>query len=322
VSVGRDWAIGLDVGGTKIEAAQVEATGKIGRTIRRPTEASKGAAAVKASILSIIKELLENAGSPPLGVGIGMPGLIDPRDGSVSLAPNLDWKNEPFQADLAPELPVPVFVTNDVRAATWGEWKYGAGRGCEDLICLFVGTGIGGGAISGGRLLTGCGNSAGEFGHITISQGGRLCHCGNRGCLEALAGGWAIAEQAQEAARSNPGGAAVLLKMAGGQPEGITAEVVTQAFGAGDPAARRVMEQVAEALSAGVASLVNALNPCRCLLGGGVIGGMPDLVRQVSEGMRAKALPSAAKAVQILPAQLGGLAGVTGAASLAMSRFK
>jgi glucokinase len=321
-SVGGAWAIGIDVGGTKIEAAQVEATGRIGRMIRRPTEAHKGARTVKANILSAIKDLLENPGSRPAGVGIGMAGQIDPQDGSVRFAPNLGWKDEPFQADLARELPVPVFVTNDVRAATWGEWKYGAGQGCEDLICLFVGTGIGGGAISGGRLLSGCSNSAGEFGHITISQGGRLCHCGNRGCLEALAGGRAIAEQAQEAVRQDPGAAAVLLEMSGGRAEGITAQIVAQACGAGEPLACRLMKQVGEALSAGVASLANALNPCRCLLGGGVIGGTPDLVRQVDEGVREKALPTAAKVLQILPAQLGDLAGVAGAASLAMTRFK
>ena len=149
-----------------------------------------------------------------------------------------------------------------------------------------------------------------------------MCHCGNRGCLEALAGGRAIAEQAQEAVRQDPGAAAVLLEMSGGRAEGITAQIVAQACGAGEPLACRLMKQVGEALSAGVASLANALNPCRCLLGGGVIGGTPDLVRQVDEGVREKALPTAAKVLQILPAQLGDLAGVAGAASLAMTRFK
>ena len=322
VNASGAWAIGVDVGGTKIEAAQVDATGKIGRMIRRPTEARGGPKAVKTNILSVIKDLLQDAGSPPSGVGIGMAGQIDPKDGSVRFAPNLGWRDEPFQEELARALSLPVFVTNDVRAATWGEWKYGAGQGCEDLLCLFVGTGIGGGAISGGRLLSGCSNSAGEFGHITISQEGRLCQCGNRGCLEALAGGRAIAEQAQEAARMDPSEAAVLLQMSEGQMEKITAQVVAQACRAGDPLACRLMEEVGEALSAGVASLVNALNPCRCLLGGGVIGGTPDLVRRVDEGVRKRALPPATKTLQILPAQLGDLAGVVGSASLAMTRFK
>ena len=110
---------------------------------------------------------------------------------------------------------MPVVITNDVRAATWGEWLHGAGQGVEDLICLFIGTGIGGGVVSGGRVLTGASNSAGELGHMTIDLHGPPCTCGNRGCLEALAGGWAIARRALQAINDSPAAGEALLRGGG-----------------------------------------------------------------------------------------------------------
>jgi glucokinase len=312
------WAIGIDVGGTKIEGARVASTGKAGLRIQKATEAQKGPEAVKKIILSVVKALRKSEDGPPCGVGIGMAGEIDPQTGSIRFWPNFGWKDVPFREDLARNLSIPVAVFNDVRAITWGEWKFGAGRECEDLICLYVGTGIGGGVISGGRLLSGSGNSAGEFGHITVSMGNRRCSCGNRGCLQALAGGRAIAEQAQEAVQGDPAAGAVLLQMAGGQVEGITARTVIQACKAGDGMAGTIMGRAAEALSAGLASLVNAFNPRRCILGGGVIEGMRELIPQVECRVRKMALPPAVENLQILPAQLGNDAGVVGAASLAM----
>jgi glucokinase len=141
---------------------------------------------------------LRQGASPPVG-GSGSAGQIDPEHGMVRFAPNLGWHNVPFQSDLAGALGLPVVVTNDVRAATWGEWLHGAGKGCNDLVCLFIGTGIGGGVVSGGKMLSGCSNTAGEVGHMIINLHGPPCSCGSRGCFEALAGGWAIARQAREA---------------------------------------------------------------------------------------------------------------------------
>lgn len=312
------WAIGVDLGGTKIEAAAVEANGKLRQRIRRPTQAERGPAAVKADLVAAIKAIKNSYGPSPVGVGVGVAGQIDSLKGTVRFSPNLGWEDEPFQEDLRRALGLPVVVTNDVRAATWGEWLHGAGQGCPDLICLFVGTGIGGGVVSGGQILSGCSNSAGELGHITIDLNGPSCRCGNRGCLEALAGGWAIAQRAQELIAGDPHAGAFLLEIAAGKLEAVTAEMVAQASQKRDPLALRVINEATQALIAGAASLVNAFNPCRLILGGGVIEGLPELVGRVEWGVRQQALKAATEPLQIMMSGLRNDAGVVGAAALAM----
>jgi glucokinase len=174
------WAIGIDLGGTKTIVGQVDGQGKVRRKLLLPTNAPKGPASVKQAIASAVQTLLKDAGSLPAGIGVGVAGQVDAQKGAVFFAPNLGWRDEPLREDLARATGLPVRVENDVRAATRGEWLYGAGRGCNDLICLFVGTGIGGGVVSGGRLLAGCSNTAGELGHITIDLNGPgrgMGHC-------------------------------------------------------------------------------------------------------------------------------------------------
>jgi glucokinase len=314
----RPWAIGVDLGGTKVEVAHVDAEGRVRLRLRRATDVKDGPAAVEDEIVAAVRDLQGSVGNSPIAVGVGVAGQIEPSSGVVRFAPNLDWHDMPLQADLSKTLGLPVTVTNDVRAATWGEWLYGAGQGCTDLVCLFVGTGIGGGVVSGGQMLSGCSNTAGELGHITIDLHGPLCHCGNRGCLEAQAGGWAIAQRARQAITANPIAGVSLLEMAGGQPEAITAKIVAQAAHAANPLALQLVDQVAQALVAGAVSLVNAFNPCRLILGGGVIEGLPELVERVDKGVRQSALTAACSPLQVLPAQLHNDAGVIGAAALAM----
>ena len=315
------WAIGVDLGGTKIEVATVGDGGRLLGRLRRPTPVEAGPDGIIAAIAEASSTLIANRDSPPLGVGVGLAGQIGPQ-GLVRFAPNLGWQEVPFQKKLSQALRLPVLVTNDVRAATWGEWLHGAGTGCDDLLCLFVGTGIGGGVVSGGKVLSGCSNTAGELGHITIDLDGPLCTCGNRGCLEALAGGWAIARQAREAVRADPEAGAPLLHMAGGEMEAITARVVAEAFKAGDPLAGRLVDTVARALTAGAISLIHAFNPCRLILGGGVIDGLPRLVDQIGQAVHRRALPGATEPLQVLPSKLGGDAGVVGAATLAIRTFR
>lgn len=312
------WAVGVDLGGTKIIVAQVDAHGKMRQKLRLPTNASKGPAAVKAEVVAVVQKVVHTADCLPAGVGVGVAGQVDARSGAVRFAPNLGWIDEPLKEDLKKALKLPVFVTNDVRAATWGEWLHGAGRGYDDLICVFVGTGIGGGVVSGRRVMTGCSNTAGELGHITIDLNGPPCRCGNRGCMEAMAGGWAIARQARESIASDPQAGQFLLEKAGGEPEKITAKVVMEAAKAGDALALRLVDRVAQALAAGAASLVNAFNPCRLILGGGVIEGYPGFVKRVAEGIEPRALPAARAPLRIVRAQLHNNAGVIGAASLAL----
>ena len=190
-----------------------------------------------------------------------------------------------------------------------------------DIVCLFVGTGIGGGVIAAGHLLVGCGGSAGELGHIIIDRNGPPCRCGNHGCLEALAGGWAIAQRAKEAVAADPGAGAALVALAGGRSENLTTAHVAEAAHQSDPLAQRLVAESGEALAVGVASIVNAFNPCVLILGGGVVEGLPELVQTVKEGVLQRSLAAAAEQVSIVKAALGGHAGVIGAAAMARERF-
>lgn len=316
------WAVGVDLGGTKIEAAWIDSEGRLHERLRRPTNVQQGPAGIKKEIVELTQKLQELAGAPPAGVGIGLAGQIDPIDGAVAFAPNLYWRNVPFQSDLKEALKLPVIITNDVRAAAWGEWLYGAGAGCDDLVCLFVGTGIGGGVVSGGRMLTGCSNTAGELGHIIIDINGPPCTCGQKGCLEALAGGWAIGKMAQEAVALEPAAGVQLIDLAEVTPNEITAKTVSEGFRAGDPLSIRLVEQVTQNLIAGAVSIVNAFNPCRLILGGGVIDGFPQLVEQIDKGVRSRALPAATKSLQVIRSKLGNDAGVVGAAIFALHTFQ
>ena len=226
--------LGVDLGGTKVETALVDAEGHILASSRYPTESEKGPAGVIADIKASVKVCLSEASGKVVALGIGVAGQVDRMAGAVRFAPNLGGRDVPLGSELEKGLGLPVVVTNDVRAATWGEWCHVAGQGVSDLVCLFVGTGIGAGVISGGKFLEGTSNSAGELGHMTLVAGGRTCRCPNYGCLEAYAGGWAIAERAQEAVLHNPAVGQSLVSLAGAV-ESITAATVSQAFRDGDP---------------------------------------------------------------------------------------
>jgi glucokinase len=217
---------------------------------------------------------------------------------------------------LEERLKLPVVVTNDVRAAAVGEWRFGAGIGVDDLVVVFVGTGIGGGVISGGQLLHGCSHTAGELGHTTLIVDGRKCHCQNRGCLEAYAGGWAIAERAQEAVQAKPDAGKKMISLAG-NVEKITAAVVSQAYHDEDPLALQLFMETAHYLSSGLVSIVNAFNPCLLILGGGVIEGLPELIKIVEEEIKRRALRTSVENLNIVKGALGKESGIMGAVAFA-----
>ncbi|HEX2769264.1 MAG TPA: ROK family protein [Geobacteraceae bacterium] len=315
------WSIGVDLGGTKLEVAQIDAQGRVRQRLRKPTNVKGGPSAIIEDVISSVWTLREATDSPPIGVGVGVAGQVEKETGKVTFAPNLDWRDVPLQADLQRSIDLPVIVTNDVRAATWGEWLHGAGRGCDDLLCMFVGTGVGGGVVSGGHMLAGCNNTAGEVGHITVDMNGPPCSCGNRGCLEALAGGWAITRLARETVAADPDGGRLLLEMAGGFIEEINVATIARAVRGGDPMARQLMDRAASALIAGASTLINAFNPCRLILGGGVITGVPELIGRIDKGVRGQALAAACASLIVLPAGLRTDAGVIGAAALAIRTF-
>jgi glucokinase len=309
------WAIGVDLGGTKLEVGLVDENGQVIRRRLFSTRVLEGPSAIVSDIVEGVHQLSEGAEAPIVGVGVGMAGQIESKTGVVHFAPNLKWHRVPLRAELNRLLRLPIQVTNDVRAATWGEWMHGAGKGIEDLLCVFIGTGIGGGVISGGKLLTGHRNAAGEVGHMPIDFHGPLCGCGNKGCFEAYAGGWAIARRAQELIAKDPAEGAHLTRLAGWDHP-VTAKNVFEAARQNDPLAKKIVEEVTQALIAGMTGLVNAFNPHCIVLGGGVIHGMPEFIPLIREGVMKCALKAATEDLQIASSILGGDAGVVGAASI------
>lgn len=306
--------LGIDIGGTKIAMALVDDKGAIVAERVFPTSA-KGP---DENVQRIGEEF--NRLKPAMGVhtlqsiGVGIAGQIDKATGTVIAAPNLRWKNVPLKQSLTAIFQAPTVVLNDVRAAAWGEWVHGAGRGFSNLLCIFVGTGIGGAVVSGSRMLQGATNTAGEVGHMIIDIHGRICSCGSQGCLESIAGGWAIAKRAQELAAKDGKGAKELLDLASGRMNEITAKIVFEGLQQGNMISKLIFEEVTEALVAGVVSLVNVVNPACVVMGGGIIDAHPEIVTILQSQVPQKALEVAASNLKIVPAQLGHFAGVIGAA--------
>lgn len=304
--------IGIDIGGTKVDIGVVDAQGTILRHELIKTNKSGPEAVLNDICLAI--EKLKSPFDQFESVGVGMAGQINSETGLVHFAPNLGWSNYPLGEALEKSLQMPVKVLNDVRAAAWGEWVYGAGKGCEDLICLFVGTGIGAGIISGGKMMIGSQNAAGEVGHMIIEVNGPLCNCGNNGCFESLAGGWAIAKKAKEMIAADPFEGKKLLDFTGKKVEEITARSVFDAYSKGFPIAVGIVEQAKEALIAGISALLHVLNSSKVILGGGIMTGAPFLIDPIRQGVRKRGLKTNVSFVEIIPASLGSEAGVIGAA--------
>ncbi len=311
--------LGVDLGGTKINVGLVDATGNP-LYVHNLLLDSKEPDAVIDKILAGVGVCLSKSGQKAQALGIGVAAQVD-HEGVVRTSPNLGWRNVPLKKKLEQKLGLPVYMTNDVRAATWGEWKYGAGKGINDLVLLFVGTGVGGGVINGGKILTGCSNIGGELGHMTIAHNGRKCRCPNKGCLEAYVGGWAIAERVQEAIQTMSVEGKNILTIAG-SVNNVTSMTLTQAYRRGDLLARVLVQETGRFLATGIINIVNIFNPCRVILGGGVIEGIPELISIAKDIVSASALEPAIEPLQIVKSSLGNNAPVIGAATLAQNLLK
>jgi glucokinase len=317
----EEFAIGFDIGGTKLEAGIVDANGVIRERMVVASDVKNGSGAIERQIKTAYERLTDYGKRyKTIGFGIGIAGQVEAKTGRVKYAPNLDWHDVPLLNNIREVLQIPGIVTNDVRAAAWGEWLYGAGKNCNDLVCLFIGTGIGGGVVSGGKMLAGNSNTGGELGHITVKIDGPLCSCGNRGCLEAFAGGRSIAQRAKQILTEEHADS-LILRFAGHSINSITAEIVAQAYKLGDPVAERIIEDAQSALIAGGISIVNAFNPSVIIMGGGIVKGLPELVRKTEEGIKQHALFAATKDLKVIPAKLHTGAGLVGAAAIALHAF-
>ncbi len=309
--------IGIDVGGTNVKIALVDTKGKIVYSNSVPTRAEMGYEYTVNNIKQAIYDLLKETKLTTKdieGIGFGFPGQVDYKAGIVRNAPNIPgWVEVPIAKLIEDEFKVPTRVDNDVRCAALGELKYGAGKGCENLICITVGTGIGSGLILNGKLVRGASNAAGEIGHIKLQMNdGPICGCGDTGCLEAFASGPSIVAMAEEYIKG--GKSTKFREMAsGGQ---ITPYIVCEAAKAGDPVAQRIFTITGEYIGIGLASVVNLLNPERIIIGGGVADAGDLLLAPLTETLKKRAMKIAGSAVEVVPAQLGNTAGVIGSSLL------
>jgi len=313
-------ALGVDLGGTNVRAAIVDAGGgaivaarKELLTEREPEGAVRAVAALARAVAAEAGVDLARLGT----IGVGVAGQCLGMTGIVVNAPNLGWRNVAFGGMLAGALGLPVRVTNDLSAAAVGEHAFGAARGAADALVAFVGSGVGAGLILGGKLYEGAYGVAAELGHVKVlvrsGQKERLCGCGEWGCLEAYAGGMNLAARVREDAGA---GLADRVKALAGDEARITAGTVEAAYAEGDLYARELWGELGELLGVAIANAATLLNPARVVLGGGVLLGCPNLARIVRAQVMDKTARAARAGVELVAAELGDDAGLIGAALL------
>jgi glucokinase len=316
----EDLFLGIDLGGTKIIAGLADREGRIFARQHRETQASEGPTAVLHRLTGAATQLLtaENVDRGQVAaIGVAAPGPIDARSGVVTAPPNLPgWIDVPLGQLIQNELGLPTFLENDGNAAALAEHRFGAGRGADHMIYVTASTGIGGGLILNGCLYSGATGAAAEVGHMTILPQGPLCGCGNRGCLEALASGTAIAREARE--RVARGAPTVITELAEGSLDRITAKLVAQAANQGDVEAEAILNEAMTYLGLGMANLVNLFNPQLIVIGGGLTKMGERLFGPVRRIIDLRAFPTSAAAVEVSRARLGDDVGLLGAAAVAM----
>lgn len=307
--------VGVDVGGTKVAAGVVDEEGRVLDRRERPTP-SMSPEETADEIAGAVSSL--RAAHDVAAVGIGAAGFVDDGRSTVLFAPNLAWREEPLRKKVQGRLDLPVVVENDANAMAWGEARFGAGAGERTLVCITLGTGIGGGIVIDGQLYRGHWGIGAEVGHFRVVPDGRRCGCGNRGCWEQYASGRALVAEARDLARVSPALAGRLLELGDGCPEGINGPQVTQAAREGDPAALECFRIVGGWLGQGMADLAAILDPARFVLGGGASQAGELMVGPARQAF-AKALTGRGHrtAADVRIAELGRDAGLVGAADLA-----
>ena len=304
----RGLILAADVGGTNIRTALLDTEGEILRGLKRPTLAHKGKEALIKRLVQMFRDTLKESGADirkVRGIGVGFPGPLDVKRGIVFNPPNLKGWQEVFLKDiLEQEMDRPVALENDANAAALGEYWRGAGRGTGSLVCLTLGTGVGGGVVLEGRVWHGAKGIAGEIGHMTLVKNGRKCGCGNRGCLETYGSASGIITTMKgllERHRIKP-------------KETITLERIGKWARAGDSLAQRAIKETGLSLGIGIANVANLLNPEMIVLSGGITNLGEYLFGPLREEVKKRALPKAVEGLKIVRAELGDNAGVIGAA--------
>lgn len=316
------WLVGVDIGGTTIKLAFISLQGDIIYSWEIDTDISNKGKHIPESIARSIDQKLEELNQTKnqlVAIGVGAPGPVNEEDGSVEVAVNLGWERFQLQTILERETTLPVVVDNDANIAAIGEMWKGAGKGAKNLICVTLGTGVGGGIIVNGEVVHGVNGAGGEIGHITsVPRDGSPCNCGKSGCLETVASATGVVRLAmEELASTNE--TSILRDYYDGQL--LSAKRVFDAATEGDDLANRVIGEVAYRLGLALANLANGLNPEKIVIGGGVSKAGDTLLRPLKEEFIQFAFPRVAHGVKIVIATLGNNAGVIGGAWLAKEKL-
>lgn len=310
--------IGIDVGGTKVLAGVVDGNGQIVEKIRRETPIDGGAELTDV-IIEAARELIGRYEIS--GIGVCSAGFFDATRRVIIANPNIaNWNGVHLADQLESALARKVTLENDANAAAWGERRFGAGGNADELVMLTIGTGLGGGFITAGKIFHGSRGSAAEFGHIRAVPDGHLCGCGLRGCYEQYASGSALMRHAREAIAASPELSRSLLARGNGSIEGLTGEALTAAAQEGDPVAIAAFRTTGGWIGALCAALEAALDPARIVIGGGVIAAGEILLGPIRESQRALSIFAGRRALpELVAASLGNDAGLIGVADLSNS---
>ncbi|SDH32128.1 ROK family glucokinase [Microbacterium pygmaeum] len=309
--------VGIDIGGTKIAGGVVDAEGRIVEKLRVDTPTDTRALAD--AVIDMTRHL--SAAHDVAGVGVAAAGFIDRERASVIHAPNIAWRNEPLKASLEAGIDMPVIIENDANAAGWAEFRFGAGRGVDDMVMLTMGTGVGGAVIANGLLYRGGHGIAAELGHLRFIRDGIPCGCGQSGCLEQYASGRALQREANAIADGEADGIGAGLAAVRTQKGTLSGPAISRLVLAGDPGATEALLRVATALGEACGGFQAVLDPELFVIGGGVAQLGEDLLGPVRIAYETS-LPGYGDrpVAQFAIAQLGNDAGLIGAADLATVR--
>ncbi len=304
--------LGVDLGGTNIVCGVIDDKGRVNCRNSRETDASEGKERVLSNILECVDGLARRPDFEKIcAIGVGTPGAVE-SGVVIGGAENIPgWEDVALVRMMEERFQKPAFASNDVTLYALGEAKYGAGVGAKNVVCLALGTGIGGGVVINGELFHGSSDCAAEVGHMTINVDGVKCNCGGFGCLECYASATAVVRAGKEAAKANP--ESLILALAGGKPENITARGVFNAAKKGDEPALKVVREAGRYLGAGIGNLINLFNPEVVIIGGGMSQAGEIILEVVDEAVKTYAMKINRRGVKIVLARLGDVAGIIGA---------
>jgi glucokinase-like ROK family protein len=319
------YLIGVELADSKIAGVVMDVRGhtRAKAGVQLESQASIEVSQAIEAVIKLVNELLADLTAEQrqkvLGVGIGVAGLVDSQQGVSLFSPNLGWRNVSLRKAFADAFDLPVYIDNDVQAMALGEHWFGSGQGVDNLVCVTVGAGVGGGVIINGNICRGSSGSAGEIGHTIVAVDGPLCRCGNRGCLESFVGGNAIVRQATEIVRL--GLNTRIGALAHGDEARITPELVIRAATDGDEKAGAILENVGRYLGIGIANMINVYNPERVILGGKIIEASPRIVTIAKEAAREYVFSDRARDTEIVITNLGEYSQAIGAATLVLQKY-